>query len=811
MSNFWGKPQGKRKVFVRPRAWLSGNQFLATHRASVSAILGADAPPVFSRGSSFYNQDHWPLRRFANFLCEWAKEHPHCIPTKADIKKLVTRANEREVHFRQIVIAATPKRLPIKTAAALIGGAYHEAFHSEQTRRRNFKADQVTEMVMKRWAMIDDWAPYAKMLLHLDNLFEDVRIERNGCRTYPGVRRKLAETAEYVMDLEEKSRMEAIREWEEAQEKLKKADSSYEIPEPPPMLRPMAVITGLVRELGKGYLTPRIQRTIEMYMEEQPQIASLVTEGPFRPLVKEAIDLGNDQFGSFRLAMDAIILLDQLSQDPEDGDPVGNEEEGDGQGGELNKECPSCGHKPMSVHLKGKKDKAGNVEGKAILTCPSCGHQEEVPFKGKIGDAQGKNKGNGQGLDITMDILGHDLADMNPEGEDGDGDANQGGGAGGWSKAEGDQGKLTQEDFDLLSEDIQEGHTGLKEIGGALEESFQEEKDSQQSRDMAGVSETLQQKMKPYLPYTREEDEIEFVGPSNQGLEQDRRNAQILLDSVKSEVCFLRARLRTILLAMEQVDVYHGVPHGHDLSDQFLVDTYMDIQEGLYPTQPFYEEDDHLDVSIAAAIVLDQSGSMSSILRDASRIMMALAEPLDAVGAAIQVSGFGDGNRHSQHHGSSNEDMSVYHRSYAIKHDIYMAFGERFGSIMHRFANTRAWGGTPMADGLQLGLEGLEDRKEGHRLLFMITDGCPNGGHEPVIKYQLEVAAKSGIHVIGVGIGEYARYVKDLFPDHVWSADIPTFPYALVRKLNELLDFRAIGRGRRLQDNALLRHQRKKF
>ena len=68
--------------------------------------------------------------------------------------------------------------------------------------------------------------------------------------------------------------------------------------------------------------------------------------------------------------------------------------------------------------------------------------------------------------------------------------------------------------------------------------------------------------------------------------------------------------------------------------------------------------------------------------------------------------------------------------------------------------------------------------------------------------HKLYYAKESGIHVIGVGIGCGASYVERLFPDSVYSETIEELPQLLVEKLDQLLDFRAKGRGKRLKSTA---------
>ena len=101
-----------------------------------------------------------------------------------------------------------------------------------------------------------------------------------------------------------------------------------------------------------------------------------------------------------------------------------------------------------------------------------------------------------------------------------------------------------------------------------------------------------------------------------------------------------------------------------------------------------------------------------------------------------------------------------------------------------------------MADGIQFGIDALRQRTETHRCLFVITDGEPNPGHEAVIQRQIRLAEKMHISVIGVGIGVESKQVMQLFPDHVWVADISEMPMRLLAKLNERLDFRGLRKRR---------------
>ena len=101
--------------------------------------------------------------------------------------------------------------------------------------------------------------------------------------------------------------------------------------------------------------------------------------------------------------------------------------------------------------------------------------------------------------------------------------------------------------------------------------------------------------------------------------------------------------------------------------------------------------------------------------------------------------------------------------------------------------------------GVQFGMTALNERTEAHRILCVITDGQPNNPHGRVITGQLRRAAQAGIHVIGIGIGREASYVKSLFPDHVHVNRVNDLPSKLIAKLNEVCEFGGRNRGRRIR------------
>ena len=281
--------------------------------------------------------------------------------------------------------------------------------------------------------------------------------------------------------------------------------------------------------------------------------------------------------------------------------------------------------------------------------------------------------------------------------------------------------------------------------------------------------------------------------------EFDTKKANEMLAEVRPAVTYLRARLRTILKAQEMTDVTHGVRRGRRMSQRTFVDTVVDLESGCMPTRAYQVRGAQLDTSFAVAVCLDQSSSMQDVgVTKVAQTMMVMVDSIDSVGGKTMAFGFRDG--------ASNPDYDIYthgvenfHRVHGIRYDIFKTWEENFANVKWRFAHTHADGWTPMADGVQYGLAALNERREAHRILTVITDGNPTPPHDQVIQRQLRLAKAAGVHVIGIGIGKEAHYVQTLFPDYVWAASIDEMPQPLLKKLNELCDFTGRFRGRRVR------------
>jgi hypothetical protein len=858
---------------------IRGDKWRSTYKAQVTSIVGGNAPPVSSRGRSFYNRDRWTLRVLTTELCKWAFDNQGSQLTADVLKSLVYKANAHREPHREIVIARTPERLDGRTAHALVGGADHEAFHTVYSCRRNITFREV-RWVLGKWAQVPDWSQFHKLLQTWSNVVEDIRIERLGRVEFPGTELKLHDLQDFILKQELEGEAAARA-------------HGHGVP-------PLSTVMATFRDVGLGYITPMQEAALDRYRQHNPKAVELVLDGPLSDLLRESIALTAKQdVECLRIAFDVIIKLYEESNEQDDERQDGDDSDDSQQGGIT--KCPSCGAKGSKLIVRPKKNAVGQkIPNKGICTCTVCGWQEEVDVPDPK-PSKGDDKDKQPSEDETPQFQGFDQPDTDGDagGEDGDednkdddqsgagqssksdkgdeeGDEEAGGTGGGSSDdtsddedaddADGDQSgsggsddegdetdessdaddaegegdesadgddaddgdeeadkskgdKGDEDDTDNHSQDAgghvdpTEGHEGndfsgladslleganddlgLKDNNSALESAVNAAQDKDDDRAKVEQNEAL------YRPLDSGLDDVVMVGPSVRGKTHDAAKAKELLESVKSECSYLRARLRNIVRALEMVSTVHGLKRGRDLSERYLVDTKVTMMNGKMPKRAYWDREEQVDTSLAAAVVLDQSWSMKPMKTDATRIMCALTEPLDALGCAVQVSGFRNGRSGPNYQSLAAEDMAGVHRYHGVIHDVFKRFDEKFRAVKFRFANTRADGSTPMSDGVQFGLDSLSGRSEGHRVLFVVTDGEPDPGHKPVIRRQLRLAKESGIHVIGVGIGTEGKGVTKLYPDHVWSRSVKDIPKMLIAKLNELVDAKmASKRGQRMK------------
>ena len=734
---------------INQQLQLDGAKWRNSHQASVDAILASTGlrRTVASYGERFYNVDAWPGRVMLA-----------AIATSPDAGYIdwLERANQPGPKPR-IVIASTPEELPHGLAMALVGGAYHEAWHTLYTRRRPISLEQVEHDLGARVKQGDSafWAASGQAMLEWSNIIEDIRIERIGCKAFPGTGPKMVALQDLILKMEMKSRPEIM-----------------------PELTPthiLSFIACLFRDLGLGYNSPSQRAALLVYDRICPEARQIV-DGPLRPFLDAAINLGpQDDLACGWLAMDILLALRELGKDakgesgegesgegkPGKGKP-GKGESGKGESGkgEPGKGEPGKGEPGKGESGKGESGEGESGEGESGKGKPGKGK----PGKGKSGEGESGKGESGKG-ESGEDESGKGESG---EGESGEGESifNQQGQVG--SKGGGHSILNDQQIRELAASLIAALTQGLGVIDGgkALEGAIT----AHIKRDL-GLGE------KPWRPAYPEGDRVR-VSPK-----QDHSGGLRIRNQVRKEIATLRSRLRSKFLAARTVTHTHGVRKGLGLSERRIVDSVIEIQSGIIPNRPDFQRDIKNDCSLAVALIIDESGSMHSLRKDTVRAAVAIADSLASLGCPILVAGPRNYSNYIYHEGDDN--LNDCHRTGAVQIDIFKDWNESMAIALSRFTGISANGGTPLEDGIQYALQSLNKRRERHRVVLVITDGCPD--NPDVVRHQIRVAQGAQIDIVGVGIGYGCHHVEKLFPQHVVVEDLPSLPKALAVCLEGLV------------------------
>ena len=282
----------------------------------------------------------------------------------------------------------------------------------------------------------------------------------------------------------------------------------------------------------------------------------------------------------------------------------------------------------------------------------------------------------------------------------------------------------------------------------------------------------------------RNQQRIIHVG-QKQNAAQHVSNSVKLVRESRRQIGYYRSRLRTKIKALEIVRDTSGVEDGVDISEECFESIRLDLGQNILPTHFEWEKGEAIDTSTAAYLLCDLSGSMAHHVREVSKVALSVIDPLESLGCKTMCSGFEDS-----------------WPGRVVNHHIFKHWDESYLQTRWRFSLMKHGGCTPMAEGMQFALNALESRQEGNRLLFVITDGCPNGSQDE-IKELVKVGAAAGMITIGIGFGEGAKYVQTLFPEgcHVWAPSVEELPPLVVKKLLQKMSPKL--RGKRMKKQVL--------
>jgi len=733
---------------------LPGQAYQKSHQDSVNAILGSvNAPPVTSDGDSFYNVAQWTALELINVIAKGKK-----------ISKVVPSGVSNK-----IVIAKTPDKLPLGVAYALTGGAYHEAFHSYYDRQGPMTQEELkairSKLKERPWASTLARIQKPKVLTW-HNVIADIRIERLGCQEFPGVQAKMEILADFVCEREAHH-----------YDRFQAAD--------------WLMLT--FRDLGKGYRSPGVLKALAEYQRRAPDVWDMVTKGALKPLLDQSIALTReDHFEAVLLALDLLHTLQEMAekkpepqqsqdqdqdqesddqdqdsgqgQDSEDREGEEDEQSQDNQGSQGGAEAPPFGDEEEDSDDQGPEglsssseeeegeDSQGSGAGEGSGEEGEDSESSEGPGDPDEGESENTSEGEGSSEGSGEDS---DPSDSSSESKGNSEEASEAGGRGATGA---DPGSVAQE---ILRQQIQAGgmESALKE---AIKDAWRDtDKDTQGGE-------------RPWRPNTDATIRTIATPENEQRSKRMRNTADALLADLRPTISGLKAKLRRIVKAAEMRGVVHGTRKGRALSQRYMVDTVATLRRGRQPGRAYYQIDEAQDTSLAAFVSVDLSGSMRDHMSWLRKFIFAIVNPLDALGCKTMVSGF-----------STNPGAGC------VCHHVIKTWDEsaKRGLFKERVMSTSPLFGTPTADAVQLGIKELNGRREGRRVLFVLTDGSPAMGHDQVLRYQQRISREhAGIHIVGVGMGRGARKVRTLFDDHIWVDKMSELPPLLIKKMIEIMN-----------------------
>lgn len=422
---------------------------------------------------------------------------------------------------------------------------------------------------------------------------------------------------------------------------------------------------------------------------------------------------------------------------------------------------------------------------------------------GQDGDDGDESNGSDDGSEGDD---GEDSGDQPGDSDGGESDSGSGDGDGSDKTDDGDSGEQT-DDVDSDSIKSAGGHDDQGEFAEALIDGLKAPQDHimdaadalQQATDSCREEDDVRPGEQVWRPYDPEDDMI--AKPKG-----DKARSAALHKEAKLLTAALRTQFRRRFLAARNPREQHGVRRGRDLSERRLVESFVEIKSGVRPSRPDYKITAQQDVSLCLGVVIDQSGSMHGREQHAAAVSaLAMAEAFDSLNAPVMVCGPRNGGRgarggrngymtdyyHEDSH-TGQEGYSVgtgslqYHRHDRIVLDVFKDWDESFKQVKHRFSSVQATGSTPLSDGIQFAMQELNTRPERHRIIVVLTDGCPD--NSAVVTRQIRLAREAGITVIGVGISGAEYAVPALFVDHhIVVDDLQQLPKRMIEVVGAIV------------------------
>jgi cobalamin biosynthesis protein CobT len=720
-----------------------GSVFSSGHQALTRGLLKDTDVTVISRGSDFYNENDFPLLFWMVEFGEFYKRTCPVKVTKRDVDSVWSKAKGSLTKRNRIVIASTPEWVDKDYMNCLDGGILHEAFHSLYTLRGSELDTSRLARIMMEWYNPEiDYASKISTLKIFFNIFEDAYIERRGIEDFRGALSKIQTVHELVWKREAEARRHQ------------------------PMGTPFTNAEGkMMRSMNvMGHLSCYLRDRVEHYLERAPldeydQDVRQVVDIAFAEVIKDS-DASTSSYDTFELAMRTLAILHQLAESGscEAGDPADDESPADQSGEESEDQSD-----------QGSGSGKGSSERSRRRISESDPSKEDSEGEGKCRDA-GEDSGSGENKD-SGDQRTENQKDPNESKDSSDpaGDEDSG------EQDEKDS-RIPDHIRDALK-DPSSQIEGLEDNNSSLKQEWEDHTNGHMPRTV--------------FPFTREYDTVMHIQAKNDPSETETFSK--ICDDVKSDTLYIRPKMLSFFRGQTKTRMQHRQEKGRRLSSRSVSEvTYKE------KPRPFMTKDVTRRKNSCVSLLLDESSSMSSYMKQARQILATLAMTIGDLRIPMEVIGFTSNevdclSAHLKESPLKDSQAFImdavnrFTRVDGVRYRIFRTFDEPFNINSYRkLVHTEAYGSTPLPDAVEFASNRIRPRSEDQKILFVVTDGYPcysrvgwtEQDYLEIMKRQVEDLRREDIEVLFIGVGRHAKFVER-FPNSVHISEMRTFSHTM--------------------------------
>lgn len=577
------------------------------------------------------------------------------------------------------------------------------------------------------------------------NAVEDVRIEREIVKEYPGCKYNLE-----PLNTKLKGKLE--KEWDKLQFLVKFIYSA-----------------SCQMECGKYPEDPKVERLMKLNEDLIAKFNDCKTTDELRKIADKITER----------------VIDYIEKPPEsDKKGEGDESKGkDGEEGEKSDKSGKGSGEKSDKDKKKNKDKGKGDKGDDDDESESKdgkGDTDKSESKDSDGD-DGKGELTDKEREEAKKMLGDkDEDEKKEEGEDGkcDGDCNRcqktsGGDADSDGKVcEGDCSEWNEVPLnvdDMIGREVKkfckEHPLGLDKDG----------KPNPHIRTSRGRN------RKPHIPASTKYDrEIDETGKGN------CKRYNELKAEIHPQVASVKHWFEKVLKVQENVhwktERERGMINGRSLNQLVSNPNYR---------TPFKEQCRTETNNVAVEILIDLSASMSgSKIQTAKLTAIAMAEALNALQIPFEITGWhscgdsGMAREFGHHHGGGH-----YNRTHErLNTYIYKRFDS---AVLNGLEKIKCGSENPDGEAVKWAANRLAIQKQNRKIMFVLSDGypCTADSDNEILNHDLDEAVKkikkAGIEIVGIGIESSA--VRDFYPDYLVINDVSELPKGALQKLARII------------------------